>query len=337
MNHDCLKLTTYFGLRDRSDDGLIADVLLNVYSRVKLETSVLLLGAEGFGLKRHLRSDLHVDLCGNLPLVSVAIDTPAQIESAVEAVMEIQHHGLLTLEPGRMLTEKLDVLALHGTTKLTVFVRHREEALGRPALLTICDLLYRRGLTGATVLRGVDGTVGGERKRARGFSTHREVPVMVSAIGRGDQIEAVVPELIGLLRRPLLTLERVHICKRDGHLLAHPASPPQGATEHRGSWQTLMVYASEAGKGKSSPIHSPLIRRLRARRSTAGATSLRGVRGFHNDRFPQGNRSFQLRHRVPMVTTMIDSPQGIARAFGVVDELTTDRGLVTSETVVALR
>jgi len=335
VNDDCLKLTTYFGLRDRSDDGLVADLLFNVYSRVKLETSVLLLGAEGFGLKRRLRSDLHADLCGNLPLVSVAIDTPQQIESAVEAVMKIEHRGLITLEPARMLTGRLDALVLSGTTKLSVFVRHHEEAFGKPAFMAICDLLYRRGLPGATVLRGVDGTVRGERKRPKTCSLNREVPVMVTAIGRGDRIGAILPELAGLLRRPLLTLERVGICKRDGELLAHPSCLPFEATNRGEGWQKLVVYASEVGKAKSPPVHAPLIRRLRKKGAT-GATSLRGTWGFHNDHVPHGSRPFQLQ-RVPMVTTLVDSPEGIGRAFGVVDELTADRGLVTNESVVVLR
>jgi len=31
MDEDCLKLTTYFGERDRTQDGLLADELLDIY------------------------------------------------------------------------------------------------------------------------------------------------------------------------------------------------------------------------------------------------------------------------------------------------------------------
>jgi hypothetical protein len=44
-------------------------------------------------------------------------------------------------------------------------------------------------------------------------------PMMVIAVGSGARIGRVLPELGALLRRPLLTLERVRICKRDGSLL----------------------------------------------------------------------------------------------------------------------
>jgi hypothetical protein len=35
----------------------------------------------------------------------------------------------------------------------------------------------------------------------------------------------VLPELGALLRRPLLTVERVRVCKRDGQCLARPGEP----------------------------------------------------------------------------------------------------------------
>jgi len=39
----------------------------------------------------------------------------------------------------------------------------------------------------------------------------------------------------------------------------------------------------------------------------------------------------------PAVTIVIDTPERVATAFDVIDELTSERGLVTSETIPALR
>ena len=56
MKNDCLKVTTYFGERQRTDDQFVADALLDLYGRTEIE-GVMLRGAEGFGLKHHLRTD----------------------------------------------------------------------------------------------------------------------------------------------------------------------------------------------------------------------------------------------------------------------------------------
>jgi PII-like signaling protein len=39
---------------------------------------------------------------------------------------------------------------------------------------------------------------------------------------------------------------------------------------------------------------------------------------------------------VPVVTVVLDTPDRIGRAFAIVDEVTRERGLVTSETVPAV-
>jgi len=340
VSEDCLKLTTYFGERDRLDGELVADALLDLYGRAGIETSVLLRGAEGFGLKHHLRTDRLLSLSEDLPVVSVAVDARERIEAVLGEVTALQRRGLITLERARLLSGEVDELALpedpREATKLTVYVGRRERVEGKPAFVAICDLLRRRGIAGATALLGVDGTVRGERQRAGFFSRNREVPTMVIAVGAGERVAGALPELRALLPHPLLTLERVRVRKRDGELLERPHALPAKNEHGMDVWQKLTVYTSESATHGKRPIHSALIHRLRES-GAAGATSLRGIWGFHGDHAPHGDRLLQLRRHVPMVTVIVDSPDRIASVFEVVDELTAEHGLVTSETVPALR
>ena len=101
-------------------------------------------------------------------------------------------------------------------------------------------------------------------------------------------------------------------------------------------WQKLMVYTSEAALHDGQPIHRAIIRRLRSA-GISGATTLRGIWGFHGDHAPHGDRLLQLGRHVPAVTIVIDTPERIAASFAVIDELTSERGLVTSETIPAMR
>jgi PII-like signaling protein len=339
VNNDCLKLTTYFGERHRTDEKFVADALLDLYGRNEIEVSLMLRGAEGFGLKHHLRTDRILTLSEDLPLVSVAVDTRPRIESLLEEVTQVKRHGLITLERARMLTGEVGAVALpeelHEATKLTIYVGRQEQISGSPAFVAVCDLLHRRGIAGATTLLGVDGTAHGVRQRARFFGRNAEVPMMIIAVGAGEQIASVLPELGGLLRRPLLTLERVRVCKRDGNLLSTPTALPTTDEQGLAMWQKLMVYASEQAQHGRSPLHVALVRRLRES-GASGATCLRGVWGFHGDHPPHGDRLLQLRRHVPVVTIIVDTPERIAESFKIVDELTDEAGLVTSEMVPAL-
>src|SRR6185437_9456268 len=243
VNNDCLKLTTYFGERHRTDHEFVADALLDLYGRNEVEVSLMLRGAEGFGLKHHLRTDRILTLSEDLPLVSVAVDTRPRIESLLEEVTQVKRHGLITLERARMLTGEVGAVALpeelNEATKLTIYVGRQEQISCSPAFVAVCDLLHRRGIAGATTLLGVDGTAHGVRQRARFFGRNAEVPMMIIAVGAGEQIASVLPELGGLLRRPLLTLERVRVCKRDGNLLSTPTALPTTDEQGLAMWQKL--------------------------------------------------------------------------------------------------
>ena len=60
------------------------------------------------------------------------------------------------------------------------------------------------------------------------------------------------------------------------------------------------------------------------------------MRGFHGDHPPHGDRLLQLRRHVPVVTIVVDTPERISESFEMVDELTGEAGLVTSELVPAM-
>jgi PII-like signaling protein len=349
VNEDCLKLTSYFGERQRTaDNGFAADALLDLYGRHGIATSILLRGAEGFGARQHLRTDRSLSLSEDLPLTAVAVDTRSRIEGLLDPTVDLLRSGLVTLERARLLTGDLDTVlpgeAASEETKLTVYVGRQERVYRVPAFVAVCDLLHRRGIAGATALLGVDGTAHGERERAAFFSRNAGTPMMVIAVGSGARIARVLPELGGLLRQPLLTLERVRICKRDGALLCRPPLVPESPTAdetqlppaHPSLAHKLMVYTSEAALHDGQPIHRAIVRRLRAA-GISGATTQRGMWGFHGDHQPHGDRLLQLGRHVPALTIVIDTPERIQAAFDIIEDLTAEQGLVTCETVPVTR
>jgi PII-like signaling protein len=336
---DCLKLTTYFGERDRANGAFLADALVDLYERRAFQTSIVMRGVEGFGIKHHLQTARLVTLSEDLPIVSIAVDTRRRIEAALEDVEAITSHGLVTLERARMLTGRIAPVELpdelHEATKLTIYVGRQHRVGDRPAHVAIVAALREHGLAGATVLLGVDGTAHGVR-RAEFFSRNADVPMMIISVGEGAAVARVLPGLGAMLHRPLLTLERVRVCKRDGVRLAEPQHLPETDPSGLGIWQKLMVYAGEQARHGRHPLYVELIRRLRAA-GAAGATALRGVWGYHGDHEPHGDRFWSLRRHVPVLTVIVDTPERTREWFAIVDELTDEAGLVTSEMVPAFQ
>jgi PII-like signaling protein len=332
---DALKLTTYFGERDRVGDRFLADALADLYARHELRTSLVLRGVAGFGVKHHLHTDRLLTLSEDLPMVSVAVDARPRIEGLLDEVVAVSGDGLITVERARMADAAI-VATAGEEAKLTVHLGRGERARGQPAHIAVVDALRRHGVAGATVLLGVDGTTRGERRRARFFAANTGVPLMVIAVGAGERIAAALPELRTLLTDPLMTLERVRVCKRDGGRLGAPEAVAGTDLSGLAVWQKLMVYCGEQSRHAQRPLYTELVRALRSA-GAAGATALRGIWGYHGDHAPHGDSFRQLRRRVPVVTVIVDTPERIGRWFAIVDALTDETGLVTSEQVPGLR
>jgi PII-like signaling protein len=338
VSKEALKLTTYFGERSRVGGRLLADELLDIHARHRVRSSVLLRGIQGFGAKHRLRTDRLLTLSEDLPLVSVAVDTRERIEALIADVSAIGHDGLITLERGHMDGAGIERSETSRTPeeamKLTVYLGRHERVHGSPAFLATCQALRDGGVAGATVLLGVDGTRRGRRQRARFFARNTSVPLMVMSVGDAQRICDAMRRLARILPEPLFTIERVRVCKHDGVLL-QPPHERTAADEHGTALkQKLTIVTSEAAHHERRSVYLELVRRLRTA-NAAGATSLRGIWGFHGDHAPHGDRLLSIRRRVPVVTVAIDTPDRIAALFPIVDELTRERGLVTSELIPA--
>ena len=320
---DRLKLSVYHGERERAGRRYLSDVLAGIFARHALETSVVLRGAAGFGSRQHLRTDRLLTLSEDLPLVSIAVDEPARVQAAWRDIEALRFDGLVTLERARS-TPADAAAAVHEETKLTVYAGRRDDHVA------IVEVLDAAGVAGATVLLGVDGTAGRERRRARFFGGNGGVPLMVVSVGDGARIERALAGLREVLQRPVATIERVRVCKRDGRRLGDPHAPGPGPGVP--DWQKLTIFTSERTMAGDLPLYTALTWRLREA-GAAGTTSLRGIWGYHGDHAPHGDVLWQLRRRVPVVSVLVDTAENIRRWYPIVDELTADAGLVTSELV----
>lgn len=337
MSVECLKLTTYFAERQRVGDRFLADALLDLYAGAGLATSAVLRGIAGFGPRHQVRTDRTLSMSEDPPIAVAAVDVADKVAALADRVAAMTHRGLVTLERARLSGgADASAIAPPHATKLTVYVGRQERIGGRPAHRSICDELHGLGFFGAAVFLGVDGTYHGQRQRARFFSRNADVPEMIIATGEAEQARRAIEYLERELPAPLYTVERVQVCKRDGRLLTRPPALPQTDAAGRPLWQKLMIYTSEATLHDRVPIHRGLVRRLHEAEASSGATVLRGIWGFRGGHKPHGDRLIQSARQVPVTTIVVDSPARIAAAFDIVDELTTEDGVVTSELVPAL-
>jgi PII-like signaling protein len=336
VSEPAVKLTTYFSERDRVGERFLADVLFECYERHAMRTSVLLRGVQGFGQRHGLHTDRLLTMSESLPAVSVAVDTTDRVMAAVPEILHVARDGLISLERARLSTgaglERLELPA--DSIKLTVYGGRAIRSGGQAGYVAAVDELRRAGASGALVLLAVDGTLHGERQRARFFARNANVPLMLLAVGSRAALSAALPSVTRLIGEPVVTVERVQVLRSAGAQLAEAGGVPERDDSGLPILQKLMIHCEEQAHWGGRPLYVELVRRLREARA-AGVTVLRGVRGFYGDHEPFADRLLSLRRNVPVLVVAIDSPAGVRRWWPVVDELTRDSGLVTSELVPA--
>ncbi len=333
MEANTVKLTSYLSERHRMNDSSAGDALLDLYTRREIAASILLRSNEGStSLGPHLHPDSSSGHGEDFPVTVTAVDIRDNVEAIVDQTLALNQRGLVTLEPVLLLQEDISPDTLTGsgdeTLELTVHLSRQNRVFAAAAYEEMCWLLWRREIEGATVLLGLDGAARGHRQRHH-VGHGDDAPMMVIAVGPASLIGPLLPELGGMLRHPVITLEPVRICKHQGQLLSHQEKLSSAA------WQKLTVHSPETSH-HGHPVHRTIMRELRAA-GIQGASVHRGLWGFHGEQPPHGDRHLQLRHHVPVITTVVDTAENIALAFGIIDRLTADQELVTIEDVLVMR
>lgn len=104
-----------------------------------------------------------------------------------------------------------------GNVLMRIFVGEGDRHHHRPLYEALVELLWREGLAGATVLRGVSGF--GARRAfhtAKLLELSADLPVIVEVIDARERIDAVLPRLEELMGGGLITLHRLDAVRLPG-------------------------------------------------------------------------------------------------------------------------
>jgi uncharacterized protein len=95
---------------------------------------------------------------------------------------------------------------------LRIFIGENDKHGGRPLYELIVEAARRRGMAGATVLRGLLGFGAHSRiHTAKILRISEDLPIVIEIVDRPDRIESFLPELDDLMKEGMVTLEKVRV------------------------------------------------------------------------------------------------------------------------------
>ncbi|MHC4816572.1 MAG: DUF190 domain-containing protein [Planctomycetota bacterium] len=97
---------------------------------------------------------------------------------------------------------------------LRIFIGESDRHEGKPLFEAIVQLARKRGLAGATVLRGLEGFGAHSRVHtAKLLRLSEDLPIVIELVDKPERIEAFLPDLDAMVVEGMITLERVRIIK----------------------------------------------------------------------------------------------------------------------------
>jgi len=109
-------------------------------------------------------------------------------------------------------------MVMSGPAKrLTIYVDEIDKLKGKPVYEAILDFLYKNGISGASVFRGVAGFGGdGVVHRAKILELSDNLPLKIEVVESAEKLDPLLPDLLQMVGKGLIEVRDTTILKVSG-------------------------------------------------------------------------------------------------------------------------
>lgn len=209
--------------------------------------------------------------------------------------------------------------------KVTVYVMEGQTYHGTACYAAILDYLFFRGISDATVVRGVAG-FGTDHKlhTSRLVDLSDQMPIKIEFLESPDRVQEVLPKLTEMARHGIIEVHDTNVIRptAPGKTL-QPKVPP---AKLQAQAKMMRILIGENDKWNGKPLHQALVQACRAN-DIAGVTVYRGILGYGANRRVHKESALNLSHDAPILLTAVDTEEKLRSFFPVLDQMV-QQGLV---------
>jgi PII-like signaling protein len=226
------------------------------------------------------------------------------------------------------------VLTTGPAKKVTVYVIEGQTYHGTACYAAILDYLFFRGISDATVTRGMAGFgIDHKMHTSRLVDLSDQMPIKIEFIETPDRVQEVLPKLAEIACQGLIEVHDTTVIR--------PALPAENrmaevpAAKLQSKAKMMRILIGENDKWNDKPLHTALVQALRAN-DIAGVTVYRGILGYGANRRIHKDSALNLSHDAPILLTVVDSEEKL-RAFVPVLDRMVKQGLVVLSDVDVIK
>jgi PII-like signaling protein len=217
------------------------------------------------------------------------------------------------------------VLSTGPAKKVTVYVMEGQSYHGTACYAAILDYLFFRGISGATVVRGVAG-FGTDHKLHTStlVDLADHMPIKIEFLESADRVQELLPKLMEMAKHGIIEVHDTSVIRPDDPGKKTRALAPAVKLQAQAKMMRILIGENDKWNGK--PLHEALVQALRAN-DMAGVTVYRGVLGYGANRRIHKDSALNLSHDAPILLSVVDTEEKLRSFFPVLDQMV-QQGLV---------
>lgn len=222
------------------------------------------------------------------------------------------------------------MLSAGKAVKVSIYLSEGSTRNGVSTYSSVLDFLFFRGVSGATVLKGIAGFGADHHIHSSGsIEISERLPLKIEFIETQEKVNSILGKLEELVGSGMIELQETTIAKPAQ--VSKPGSAP--AAPHitiQGKARLMCIYIGESDRWQGKPLHQALLRAMRAN-DLAGATVYRGITGYGAHSRIHKQNAFRLSRDASLMLTVIDTEEKLQAFLPVVDQMVQEGIVVLSD------
>ena len=219
--------------------------------------------------------------------------------------------------------------------KVSIYLREGSTYHGASTYSGIIDFLFYRGVSGATVLKGVAGFGADHHIHSSNFveiSDH--LPMKIEFIESREKVDELMGKLEEMVGSGLIEVQETTVAKA-AQSSKEKKAVSQTALKIGGRARLMRIYIGESDRWKDMPLYKALVEAMRAN-DIAGVTVYRGILGYGAHRRIHKDKPLHLSHDGSIMLSVVDTDEKL-RAFLPRVEQMVEEGLVVLSDVDVIK
>lgn len=220
--------------------------------------------------------------------------------------------------------------------KVSIYVGEKHTHRGQSLYLAILDFLFYKGISGASVVRGIAGFGANHHLHTDRLEVlSQDLPIKIEFVETPEQVEQILPKLRELAGTGLIEIQDTTVVKAAQAAEQASSHEPVPSLKHEGKAKLMQIFVSESDKWHGKPLYKALIESLRAN-NIAGASVYEGTLGYGADGRIHKDTALHLSHDRPMMISAVDTEEKLRAYLPLLDEMV-QQGLVVLSDVDVIR